>query len=66
MTPARCAACRRRLKRPTASGLGPVCEKRLQPNPSRSAAAPTASPIPVIDGQTVIDLNPFQPTLEAI
>lgn len=30
----KCAACKRRLKRPTTSGLGPVCERRLNGPPT--------------------------------
>jgi hypothetical protein len=71
----RCAACGRRLRRSSPSGLGPVCAKRLGvpvdrparriPVP-RSAARP-AGPEPVhCPGQTEIPLTPFQPTLESL
>lgn len=42
----KCAACKRRLKHPSPSGLGPVCERRLhgpatpQPRIPRPAAQP--------------------------
>lgn len=44
----KCAACKRRLKHPTASGLGPVCERRLTgPPPARTRIpGPTAEPVP--------------------
>jgi hypothetical protein len=62
-TPApRCAACRRRLKHPTPSGLGPVCEKRLQPSPHTPTAA-SSGPVPVHEGQVELPLTEHQPTL---
>jgi hypothetical protein len=54
----RCAACRRRLKNPTTSGLGPVCEKRLHPSPHTTTAASSGPvPVPVIDGQVELPLD---------
>jgi hypothetical protein len=43
-----------------------VCEKRLNPTPARTTPAAISEQTPVIDGQTAIELSPFQPTLEAI
>lgn len=57
----RCTACRRRLKHPTTSGLGPVCEKRLHPSPHTTTAA-SSGPVPVIDGQVELPLTEHQPT----
>lgn len=63
----RCAACGRPLRRPSPSGLGPVCARRLQPAPARPhsirATEPPAEPIP---GQTELPLQPFQPTLGSL
>lgn len=63
----RCAACGRPLRRPSPSGLGPVCARRLQPAPARPrsirATEPPAEPIP---GQVEIPLTHFQPTLESL
>ena len=59
----RCAACGRRLKRPSSSGLGPVCEKRLNPTPTRPSSAAISQEIPVIPGQVELPLREHQPTL---
>jgi hypothetical protein len=64
----RCAACGRRLSRPSPTGLGPVCARRLGATPARrprpvSRPDPPPEPIP---GQTEIPLVHFQPTLESI
>ena len=59
----RCAACGRRLKRPSLSGLGPVCEKRLNPTPTRPTAVGIRQEIPVIPGQVELPLREHQPTL---
>lgn len=59
----RCLACGRRLRRPSPSGLGPVCFRRLNPAPARTparAAEPLVEPIP---GQTELPLQPMQPSL---
>lgn len=60
----RCAACGRRLRRPSPSGLGPVCFRRLNPAPARPAPARVAEPaVAHCDGQTALDLKPMQPSL---
>ena len=63
--PARCRGCKRRLKRASPSGYGPVCERRL--NGAPVAAPRIASPaVDMCDGQTELDLNHHQPTLWSI
>ncbi|MFI9598881.1 hypothetical protein ACIHCX_03200 [Streptomyces sp. NPDC052043] len=67
MTPvtAKCAGCGRPLKRPSPTGFGPVCWRRLNGRPARQPA-PTpdlGAPVPHVDGQTEIDLIHHQPTL---
>lgn len=65
----RCEECKRPLRRPSASGYGPVCERRrnARPAPVPSARTPTAGPVPPIHpGQTELPLSPFQPTLESL
>lgn len=66
----RCAACHRRLKRPSSSGLGPVCEKRLNPSVGTTTPATASSgPVPVHEGQTelpiVVDPSAAEPTRKA-
>ena len=58
----RCAACKRQLKRPSPSGLGPVCERRLNglPAPVLRIAGPITGQVP---GQTELPLEPLQVTL---
>lgn len=59
----RCAACGRRLRVPSPSGLGPVCARRLGVTAARAAPpSPTAGPVP-IPGQTELPLEPLQVTL---
>ncbi|TGZ14699.1 hypothetical protein DV517_61820 [Streptomyces sp. S816] len=60
MTEPRCAGCGRRLKRPTPTGLGPVCARRLTGRPARIRI--TRDP-DVPAGQTELPLQPMQPTL---
>ncbi len=63
----RCVACGRRLRRPSPSGLGPVCFRRLNPAPARPAPARVAEPaVAHCEGQTEIELQPFQPTLGSL
>jgi hypothetical protein len=62
----RCAACGRRLRRPSPSGLGPVCFRRLNPAPARTPARAAKPPVEPIPGQTKIELTHFQPTLGSI
>jgi hypothetical protein len=64
----RCRECHRPLRRPSASGMGPVCERRrnARPTPVPTARTPTTAPVASIPGQIEIPLQPFQPTLEAI
>lgn len=50
----RCRACGRRMRRPAADGLGPVCRRRLRP----STAAPRLElppPVPAAAGQLAFD-----------
>lgn len=49
---AKCAACKRRLKRPSESGLGPVCERRLHGPPARRPRPATPTTAELISGQT--------------
>lgn len=65
MPSARCTACGRRLRRPSPTGLGPVCQRRLRSRPpSRTTpAAATGSPVPPIPGQTELPLVHHQATL---
>lgn len=55
----RCGACKRRLKQPTPTGLGPVCNRRLNGTPP-TIPTPHTEPGP---GQTALELRPMQPTL---
>jgi hypothetical protein len=66
--PARCADCKRRLRRPSPTGYGPVCARRrgLTPTARASPPAPPASPAPHMPGQTELPLRPLQPTLWSI
>lgn len=60
----RCAACGRRLRVPSPSGLGPVCGRRLGVVTARaSPTSPTAGPVAHVPGQTELELQPHQPTL---
>jgi hypothetical protein len=64
----RCRECHRPLRRPSPSGMGPVCERRrnARPTPVPAARTPTAAPVPSIPGQTELPLIPFQPTLHSL
>ncbi len=76
MTNLVCKGCKRRLKKPSASGYGPVCErKHLPPAPRRhripkppsSARPATVRPAPdELSGQDAIPLFYMQPTLESL
>jgi hypothetical protein len=57
----RCRECHRPLRRPSQSGLGPVCERRrnARPTPVPAARTPTAAPVSSIPGQTELPLIPF-------
>lgn len=65
--PPQCAACHRALKRPSPSGYGPVCERKLHRRPAprprlkRPAATTTPSPgqpeLPLTD-QLELDWSP--------
>ena len=60
----RCAACGRRLSRPSPSGLGPVCARRLGPAPRRPHAVRTTDPLPEIHpDQTALEFADYQPAL---
>lgn len=76
-----CQGCHRPLKHPTPSGYGPVCAQRLgltPTKPRRAARAKVARqlaltsrildqpPPPVLPGQTAIELDYHQPTLESL
>jgi hypothetical protein len=64
----RCQACGRLLRRPSLSGLGPVCFRRLNPPPPRT---PRPSRLPAVGevlpeihpGQTALPLAIHQPSL---
>jgi hypothetical protein len=64
----RCRECKRPLRRPSQSGLGPVCERRrnARPAPTPAARTPTAGPVQLSPRQTELPLRPFQPTLESL
>jgi hypothetical protein len=62
----RCAACGRPLRRPSPTGLGPVCARRLQPTTRRPAIRTPDAPPEPIPGQTELPLIPFQPTLGSL
>jgi hypothetical protein len=61
----RCTACGRRLRRPSPTGLGPVCERRLRPRTAarNTPAAAVGGPVPPMPGQTEIPLVHHQATL---
>lgn len=59
----RCAACGRRLRRRSPSGLGPVCARRLGATVQPARASPTTDPMPEIPGQTELPLTDHQPSL---
>lgn len=61
---ARCAACGRRLRQSSPSGLGPVCARRLGVTTRRAPAirSPDVPPAPM-PGQTELPLTEHQPTL---
>lgn len=60
----RCAACGRRLVRPSPTGLGPVCARRLGvTNRKPTAIRPAEAPPERMDGQTELSLTDHQPTL---
>lgn len=61
---ARCLACGRRLVRPSPTGLGLVCARRLGATARKPAVIrpADASPDP-IPGQTELPLTDHQPTL---
>lgn len=76
-----CQGCHRPLKHPTPTGYGPICAQRLgltPAKPRRAARAKVARqlaltsrildqpPPPVLPGQTAIDLDYHQPTLESL
>lgn len=56
--PPRCAGCHRRLKHPSPSGYGPVCERRVNGAPPGRAPGLTARPATVeaMPGQTELPL----------
>lgn len=63
----RCAACGRLLRRPSQTGLGPVCARRLNPAPARRPVVRTPDiPPDPIPGQEEIPLRPMQPSLWAL
>ncbi|GGM07007.1 hypothetical protein GCM10010099_23750 [Streptomyces cinereus] len=53
----RCRECKRPLRRPTATGLGPVCERRrnARPAPTPAARTPTAATVPPMPGQLPLE-----------
>lgn len=66
----RCAACGRLLRDEASKvrRLGPVCARRLGGRTAARASpvTPHAATIPHIPGQTALELQPFQPTLESL
>ncbi|QQN79755.1 hypothetical protein [Streptomyces sp. XC 2026] len=61
MTPSRCRACSRPLRRPARDGLGPVCRRRTTA-PVLLVPVPDGTPGHV-PGQTALPLVPHQPSL---
>jgi hypothetical protein len=61
----RCLACGRLLRRPSLSGLGPVCFRRLNPPPPRLPRLPAGGEVlpEIHPGQTALSLQPMQPSL---
>lgn len=55
----RCRECKRRLRRPSPSGFGPVCERRrnARTTPRPSPPAVPATPAPHLSGQTQLPLD---------
>lgn len=55
----RCRECKRPLRRPSASGFGPVCERRrnTRPEPTPTVRTPPATTVPPIPGQTELPLD---------
>lgn len=55
--PVKCAACKRPMKQPSPSGLGPVCERRLNGTPARirTSHSPAAEPGPGQDELPLAD-----------
>lgn len=56
----KCAACGRRLRHPSPTGLGPVCARRLgatvSPPRKPARASPAATPPPLHPGQTELPI----------
>ncbi len=60
----RCQACGRRLSRPSPSGLGPVCARRLSAPPRRPPAIRAVeAAVEIHPDQTALELQPMQPSL---
>ncbi|MGW2739086.1 hypothetical protein ACWC4D_33415 [Streptomyces sp. NPDC001288] len=60
--PLKCRECHRRLKQPTPTGYGPVCERRINGR-HKTPTIPAPSAVEIHPGQTALDLQPMQPTL---
>lgn len=54
---ARCRACGRRMRRPAADGLGPVCRRRTQPA-VKTPFLDLPAAIPAASGQLAFDAPP--------
>jgi hypothetical protein len=59
----RCAVCKRRLRHPSPTGLGPVCDRRLNGPPPAKPSSHRPDSDDVIPGQTELPLTDHQPTL---
>jgi hypothetical protein len=59
----RCLACGRLLRRPSPTGLGPVCARRLSPTTCRPTVRAADPPPEIHPDQTALDLQPMQPSL---
>ncbi|MFE2712280.1 hypothetical protein ACFXKI_09885 [Streptomyces mirabilis] len=54
--PAKCAGCKRPLKRRSPSGYGPVCERRRNAQPATPLRITPGAPAPEIPGQGELPL----------
>lgn len=66
MTDLVCQACKRPLKRPSPTGYGPVCARRLTGPTRRKRPARIPNPPDVPPGQDALPLFFFEPTLDSL